>query len=682
MAEFLLEILSEEIPARMQEKARMALQDAFVQKLKAENLSYDHIQSFVTPRRLVVVVDGLPQQQSDVREERKGPRVGAPQQALDGFLNAVGLTIDQCEKQSDGKGEFYVAVIEKNGRPTQDVLSDMIADVIAEFHWPKSMRWGSASMRWVRPLQNVMALLDGKLIAGEIALGNRGILPFVNETSGHRFMAPEKMMIKNFDAYQKELRAGFVMVDQEERRATIEKQLHNMAKENDVTLCDDPALLDEVAGLVEWPVVLMGDIDKEFMKLPAEVLQTTMRSHQKYFSVLQGQKPAAHFLVVANMITDDKGAAIVRGNERVLRARLHDAKFFYDQDVKTGLDAMAPKLAHIVFYDKLGTMADKVVRLQGLSATLCQFVDQVDAKLVRRTAQLCKADLVSGMVGEFPELQGVMGSYYALAQKEDGQVAQAIADHYKPAGAQDDCPTDPIAVVVALADKLDNLMGFWSIHQKPTGSKDPFALRRAALGIIRILIENKLRVPLLDIFKSSPFQFDHQDLLAFFEDRLKVYLRDQGINHEVIAAIFAKGLDDLYLVYERAQALQKFIQGEDGSNLLAAYKRAANIVQIEVKKDKKDIAGQVEEKLLAEASEKSLFAQLAKTDQDFTKAIANDNFNAAVISLAQLRLPLDDFFEKVIVNSDDPKIRQNRLRLLVRIRDTMNQVADFSKIGG
>ncbi|MEE8560056.1 MAG: glycine--tRNA ligase subunit beta, partial [Alphaproteobacteria bacterium] len=597
MAELLLELLSEEIPARMQARAAEDLKRLVTDKLKEAGLDFEHAEAYVTPRRLALVVDGLPLQQPDVTEERKGPRVDAPEKAIQGFLGSVGLTLDQVGKRETPKGEFYFARIEKKGLPTELVLEDLVTRVVRNFPWPKSMKWGVGHGPWVRPIHNIICRFgpaESIVITLEPGKGFR-----TTETVGHPFHAPEWFAVKDFADYKAKLAKAKVMLDGAERRATILAEAEKLARTAKLTLKPDDGLLDENAGLVEWPVVLMGRIDEAFMDLPAEVLTTVMRHHQKYFALLDGDgNLAPRFILVANTETRDKGKAIVAGNERVLRARLADARFFWDQDRKERLEDRVSALAKRIFHAELGSVAEKVERTAKLARELAGYAD-ADSGLVERAARLCKADLSTEMVGEFPELQGVMGRYYALNDGEKPEVADAIAEHYSPQGPDDRCPTAPVGVAVALADKIDTLVGFFAIGEKPTGSKDPYAVRRAALGVIRLIIENNLRLPLTKLFGQANHLYaepetgftgdlDPQELLDFFAERLKVHLKEQGVAHDLISAVFALGgEDDLVRLLARVDALKAFLESDDGEHLLTAYKRASNIVRIEEKRDGK-----------------------------------------------------------------------------------------------
>jgi glycyl-tRNA synthetase beta chain len=681
MAELLLEILSEEIPARMQVRARDDLKRLVCDGLKAAGLAFDTATAYATPRRLCLVVDGIPEAQPDVREERKGPATGAPDKAIEGFLGSVGLTLEQCEKR-DIKGKpFWFAVIDRKGRPAAAVLAEMLPDALAKFPWPKSMRWGAGATAWVRPIHSILALFAGQNVGFEFA----GIKS-ATETRGHRFMGPDSFTVKDFADYRARLREAYVMIDADERSKTMLEDAGRLAKTEGLKLRRDPALFAEVAGLIEWPVALIGRIDDAFMDVPAEVLTESMRAHQKYFALeTEDGALAPYFITIANMMTDDGGKSVVTGNERVLRARLSDARFFWDQDRKAKLESRVAKLRGITYHAKLGTVADKVDRMESLAAALCEFIPDADRNMATRAAHLAKADLTTGMVGEFPELQGLMGRYYALNDGEDAGVADAIAQHYAPKGPGDDCPVAPTAIAVALTDKIDSLVAFFAINEKPTGSRDPFALRRAALGVIRIVTENKLRLPLMQIFKTADGQnaLDASDMLAFFADRLKVQMREKGTRHDLIEAVFALGgEDDLVRLLARVDALTALLGTDDGANLLTAYKRAANIVAIEEKKDKQAYDGPVDESLLVEPQEKRLNEVLGLEEKALALTIGAEKFGDAMAALAHLREPVDAFFDHVTVNCEDQGLRANRLRLLSRIRAALHQVADFSKIEG
>jgi glycyl-tRNA synthetase beta chain len=686
MPDLLLELLTEEIPARMQRHAAEELRRLVTDTLAEAGLAFDAASSFVTPRRLALSVTGLPLAQQDVTEERRGPRVGAPAPAVEGFLKSAGLaTLAECEERDTGRGQFYFAVIRRTGKPTASVLPDLLRGAILALAWPKSMRFPAAQFRWVRPLTSVVALFDGEVL--RLALD---FVPVGDETRGHRFLAGAAFRVEDFADYRAKLRAASVVLDAAERQSLIVAGLERAAAGLGVRVKPDPALLDEVTGLVEWPVVLAGRIDTVFMDLPPEVLTTSMRTHQKYFATLDANgKLAPHFLLVANIAADDGGAEIVAGNERVLRARLADARFFWDQDRKVPLAARVPKLAERVFHAKLGSVLDKSRRMMRLVEAVAPMVPGADAAHARRAAELAKADLSTGMVGEFPELQGVMGRYYALHDGEPAAVANAIAEHYSPLGPGDRCPTAPVSVAVALADKIDTLVGFFAIGETPTGSKDPFALRRAGLGVIRLVLENGLRLSLARLFRAaftiagSHGKDPADDLLAFFADRLEVHLRERGVRHDLIAAVFAVGHeDDLVRLLARVAALATFLASEDGANLLTAHHRAANIVRIEERNDKTRYEGAPDERLYAQDEETRLAARLAEAEARAAAALQREDFAAAMAALANLRAPVDEFFTHVTVNCPEPALRANRLRLLARIRDTLNLVADFSLIEG
>ena len=683
MAELLLELLSEEIPARMQARASEDFKRLVCDGLKAAGLAFTEAKAFATPRRIALVVDGLPVTRADVSEEKRGPRVGAPEQAVQGFLKGAGLaSLDQAEKRDTGKGEFWFAVVTKKGGPTAEALPGVIEAAMKALPWPKSMKWGSGTMQWVRPLQGIVALFDGNMLAGEVSPGGQmAPVAFGNTTRGHRFLSSGAIAVTGFDDYVAKLRAAHVILDPAERKKIIAERAEKLCADAGVVLKKDDGLMDEVAGLVEWPVPLMGTIDSQYMDLPAEVLIVTIKTHLRYFVTTKKDGTLANkFVVVANNVARDGGVTIIEGNERVLRPRLSDAKFFYDQDLKQTLESRLPALKSIVFHAKLGTQAKRVGRIVGLARNIAPYIPGADLEQVLLAAGLSKADLVSGVVGEFPEVQGIMGRYYALHEKLPAAVADAIGDHYAPAGPNDRCPSAPVSIAVALADKLSALIDFWWIGEKPTGSRDPFALRRAALGVIRIIVENKLRLPLRAFF-------DAPDLMAFFAERLKVQMREKGVRHDVVDAVFALGSeDDLVRLLARVEALQSFLGSEAGKNLLTAYGRAANIVRAEEKKDKAlaaQIAGKPDPALLEQAEEKAVAVALAEVERTLGPALKAEDFAGAMAAFAGLRAPIDAYFEKVTVNvTDRPDLRLNRLRLLNQIRATMDQVADFSKIEG
>jgi glycyl-tRNA synthetase beta chain len=838
MAELLLELFSEEIPARMQAKAESDLRDALTRGLTEAGVEFGEVTALSGPRRLAVAIDGLPEKSADVSEEKKGPKVGAPEQAVQGFLRGAGLTsIDQAEVRSDPKkGDFYVAVREIPGRPLEDIIAGLVPEIVRGFHWPKSMRWGRGELRWVRPLQRIVCVFNGKTVEFEIDGLKSG-----NETEGHRVQGRGPFTVSSLDEYRTKLQQeGSVVLSREDRRLLIEEQAHKVCAEAGLELVEDKGLLEEVTGLAEWPVVILGDMDPAFLDLPGEVIQLSMRTHQKYFAVRDPKTGnlAPHFVVVANIEAKDGGKAIAAGNRKVLSARLDDARFFWDNDRNTPLEKMAGKLSTIDFKKELGTIADKVERVAALARELAPKVG-ADPDLAEKAARLAKADLVSEMVFEFPELQGVMGRYYALeagkragvipdakrsgtqsAAEESGArtssdelsgmtgfvdrldeasvraIADAIAMHYKPQGPSDEVPTEPVSIAVALADKLDTLVGFWAIDEKPTGSKDPFALRRAALGVVRIILENEVRLNLQDdilktfnILISIPFadyissrssetalsdvehlirrhefkfklvhdflsnengQFDvmelakavhlsdvpqnydyvrqlpidisaanhpdeawafihrnhpgepkkyflednegaqlnlagrtevqRTDLLAFFADRLKQYLRDAGARYDLIDAVFALGEDDLVLIVKRVEALGAFLETEDGANLQAGYKRAVNILRAEEKKDGAEFAGTPDTSLFEQDEEKALYAAIEASSAEADAALKAEDFERAMAALAALRAPVDAFFEHIQVNAEKPELRQNRLLILNSIRDALQRVADFSKL--
>jgi glycyl-tRNA synthetase beta chain len=684
----LLELLSEEIPAGMQRRAITELTDLLRGKLGAAEIPAAAARGYVTPRRLTVIAEGIPARQPDRSEERRGPRVGAPVPAIEGFLRSAGVaSIEECEIRDTGRGEFFFAMINRPGRPAAEVLPELVRSAIFELPWPKSMRYPASSLRWVRPLTSVVCLFEGEVLP---LLLDR--VPVGRITRGHRFLSPGEICVANAAKYLEGLGEARVVLDQERRKEIIRKGLEAAAADEGFVFKPDPGLLDEVTGLVEFPVVLAGAIDAEYMALPPEVLATAMRTHQKYFSCLQSDRtPAPRFLFVANNVASDHGKTITAGNERVLRARLADARFFWDQDRRVPLASRVDVLSQRVFHARLGSLLDKVLRMERLAEFLADYVPGADREPSRRAMQLAKADLSTGMVGEFPELQGVVGRYYALHDGEDPAVADAIAEHYRPAGPNDACPTAPISIAAALADKIDSLVAFFSIGEKPTGSRDPFALRRAALGIIRLVVENGLRVPLAATFKHahSALGSDAADptgeLLDFIAERLRVHLREQGIGHDLIAAVFNRAgerEDDLVRLLVRVAALRAFLASEDGANLLIAFRRASNIVGIEERRDDRRYNGDIDPMLLRQSEERALAERLTEVGVRAGTFLQGEQFETAMSELARLRRPVDDFFDRVTVNCDDAALRDNRLRLLSRIRDTMNQIADFSQIEG
>jgi len=703
--DLLIELLSEEIPARMQARAADDLRKLVTDKLAGAGLAYEGAKAFATPRRLALAVAGLPARQPDVREEKKGPRVGAPEGAIQGFLKAAGLkSIKDAKIEKDAKkGDFYVAVIEKKGRTAIEVIAEIVPEVVKTFPWPKSMRWGERSAQpgalgWVRPLQSIVATFGPETEEPEIVPFAVDGITSGDETRGHRFLAPAKFKVKRLDDYATRLEAAKVVLDPERRKRMILTDAKNLAFAQGYELVEDEGLLAEVAGLVEWPVVLMGSFDEAFLAIPDEVIRATIRNNQKCF-VLRDPSTAKlvnKFILVANTEAVDGGGAIVAGNERVIRARLSDAKFFYETDLKTRLEDRLSRFEQIVFHEKLGTQAQRIARIESLAGHIGKLMDADIAK-TERAARLCKADLLTEVVGEFPELQGLMGRYYAEAQDEDEAVAHACEDHYRPKGPDDLVPADKVSVAVALADKLDTLVSFWVIDEKPTGSKDPYALRRAALGAIRIVLDNALRMRLLpriefalgSLKKSSTRDLDKvaPDLLAFFADRLKVQLREQGARHDLVDAVFAlEGQDDLLLIVRRVEALGKLLDSDDGKNLLAGYKRATNIIRIEEKKDGRQYVGRPDPSLYRQDEEWALAKAIDAAKADAESAVKAEDFAAAMRAMAKLRPHVDAFFDKVTVNvadgPDKANLRENRLKLLNEIRDATRTVADFSRIEG
>jgi len=704
--ELLLELLSEEIPARMQRDGLEELQKRLSEFLDGAYLTPEAPpQGYVTPRRLTVIARGIPQQQdaSDkAPTERRGPHIGAPDAAVIGFCRSLGLVREDLQER-DG---YYFAKLEQPGSPALEVLPKVITEVIEETVWPKSMRFPAASLQWVRPLSSIICLFDGKIVPLSI-----GQVPVGRATRGHRFLSRGDITVDNAGDYIEKLEAACVILDQDRRRDIIAADLDRLAQTEGLTVKSDPGLLEEVTGLVEFPVVLIGAIDGASMALPPEVLATAMRTHQKYFSCLKSDGSLApRFLFVANNLTPDDGKTIVAGNERVLRARLADARFFWDQDRKIPLHERVEALKSRVYYEKLGTMYEKVERMEKLAGELATYVPRADAALARRAARLSKADLSTGMIGEFPELQGVMGYYYAQSftpaqiqggeereeeEPENPEICRAILEHYKPLGPDDTCPTAPVSVLVALADKIDSLVAFFAVGEKPTGSRDPFALRRAALGIIRLILENNLRIELASPIRDHQMTLDKQGVevsqftssyvLEFLADRLKVHLRAEGKRHDLIAAVFALNESDLVRLLMRVDALSNFLGTEDGANLLIAYRRASNIVAIEERQDQRKYDGEVNQVLIrqrGQREEQTLLADLNLVRSSADRSLANEEFEAAMGHLATLRRSVDEFFDKVTVNVDVPELRENRLRLLSRIRTVMNQVADFSQIEG
>lgn len=685
MPTLLLELFSEEIPARMQQAAVRQLAEKMQAALAEQRIwqKTSDVQAFVTPRRLAVRIADIPAVQPDMTVEKKGPRISAPKKALEGFLRSTGLSKDQLEVRGEGKDATYFAVTEQRGQATSEIIKPLIEAVLSGFHWPKSMRWGTGETAWVRPLHSILCILDKEPVPVTFAGIAAG-----NITSGHRFLSPEAIIIDSPEQYEYVLENAYVLADAGARKSFIRAGLEKLSTDAGYVPIKDEKLLEEVTGLVEWPVVLKGNIDASFMGLPKEVIITVMREHQKYFALhTHDAQLAPHFLFVSNMQTADAGKAIIAGNERVARARFADGQFYWDLDRNTPLSDFSARLQGVTFHAKLGSVAEKVARMEALALALVPDIPKAGAAQVARAIQLCKADLTSGMVGEFPELQGVMGRYYALEQGESPEVANAIRDHYLPKGADDAVPDAPVSIAVALADKLDTLISFFAMNEKPTGSKDPFALRRAAIGVIRIILENRLRVPLGTIIVPPPDLSSEggggSSLFPFLTDRLKVLLKDQGLRHDVIAAVFAyPGKFDITQLVARAWALQDFLSTADGENLLAAYKRAANMVRIEAKKDGKPYDEMANESLLQKPEEHALFQALSASTQAVEQSVERDDNEAAMQALANLRVPVDAFFEQVLVNDENPDIRTNRLHLLSQLRDTMDRLADFSQIEG
>ena len=723
MPDFLLELFSEEIPARMQARAAEDLRRLVTDALIGAGLLYEGAKAFVTPRRLALAVQGVPVRQPDVKEERKGPRVGAPEGAIQGFLRSAGLnSIHEAKVAADKKGDFYLALIEKPGRPAIDVIAEIVPEVVKTFPWPKSMRWGepsrqSGSLAWVRPLHSIVATFGPETEEPEIVPFAVDGIKAGDETRGHRFMAPQPFKVRRFEDYSEKLEKAKVVLDPERRREMILADAKNLAFAQGYELVEDAGLLEEVAGLVEWPVVLMGSFDAAFLAMPPEIVRATIRNNQKCFVLRDPQtsRLADKFILVANIEAGDGGKAIVAGNERVIRARLADAKFFYDSDLKTPLEDRLPKFKHIVFHEKLGTQWERIERIELLADEIARvlssrpefFLGQMltpdDLKQeqdgyrrqVRRAARLAKADLLTEVVGEFPELQGLMGKYYALAQGEDASVAAACEEHYKPLGPSDRVPTDPVSVAVALADKIDMLVGFWVIDDKPTGSKDPYALRRAALGAVRIVLTSNLELSPRAMFAMHVRRFRPEmsdtelsnagdDFVDFFNDRLKVQLRDQGARHDLVDAVLnLRGSEaSIVSIVRRVEALEKFLDTEDGKNLLAGYKRAINIIRIEEKKDRRDYNQWSDRSLYRQEEERALARAIETAREEGSNAVAQDNYEAAMRAMAKLRPHVDTFFDKVTVNVEDKQLRENRLKLLNEIREATRTVADFSCIEG
>lgn len=699
MPDLLLELFSEEIPARMQVGAAKELERLVVGAMSDRGLLFESARSFAGPRRLTLAVGGLPGKQPDTSEERKGPRVGAPERAVEGFLRSAGVTLDQCTIQSDGKGEFYVAVIRRAGRRTEQVLVEVLPDTLGKVPWPKSMRWTAGPVRWVRPLRAIVCTLDGEVVPFAFAGVSSG-----NTTFGHRFLSQGPITVRRFEDYENKLAAARVVLDPERRKETILHESRQKAFAVSTTLIEDAALLDEVAGLVEWPVPLLGHIDTGFMALPAPILRTSMRVHQKFFALRDAvtDELANRFVVIANLETKDGGQAIVAGNERVLRARLSDAKFFWTQDCDKPLATRTPELTKVVFHAKAGSMLDRAHRIEsvsGLLATMLHF----DVSSARRAGMLAKADLVTSTVGEFPELQGTVGRLLALNDGEGEIVANAIGAQYQPAGPDDCVPNEPVSIAVALADKVDSLVTLWRAGERPSGSRDPFALRRAGLGILRTVLQNGLRLPLLVPMAAVVILHRGEDkdcpsenliaqaraaertslseILEFLADRLKFALRDEGVRHDLIDAVFAlSGDDDFVRLVARVKALDAVLGTPDGANLLIAYRRAANILRIEEKRDGRSYEGAPDMARLQMTEEKHLFRDMAAAERRISEELGRENYGEAMAVMAGLRGPVDRFFDKVTVNAPEPALRENRLYLLSGLRRVLHAVADFSRV--
>ena len=685
MTDLLIELFSEEIPAGLQAQAAENLKKLMTNGIVDAGLTYSSAASFHTPRRLTLAVESLLEASPTVQEERKGPKVGAPDQAIRGFLRGAGLTADDLEVRDDKKGQVYFAKITKPGRPAAEIVAEVLEATIRNFPWPKSMRWGSGSLRWVRPLQSILCLLSNEAETQIVPLEMDGISAG-NTTRGHRFMADDVFTVNDFDDYEAKLKRSKVILRCDERSAAIWQEATSQAFALGQDVVEDLGLLAEVSGLVEWPVVLMGQIDDDFLGLPPEVLKTSMKEHQKFFSVSNPKTGRIErFVTVANIETADQGATILKGNQKVLAARLADAKFFWENDLreaKTGMLKWQSDLENVTFHNLLGSQSDRIKRIATLARELAPIVG-CDADIVEKAALVAKADLSSEMVYEFPELQGLMGRYYALEAGMGKDIAAACEDHYSPLGPADDVPTAPVSVAVALADKLDMLTGFWAIDEKPTGSKDPFALRRAALGVIRLIMENQLTLPLAAMLKPADVGAGAVDLLGFIQDRLKVFLRDQGIRHDVIDACIAmSGSDDLALLAKRAQALQQTLATDDGENLIQGFKRANNILSQAEEKDGVEYSYGADVKFAESDTEKALFAALDVADAQIKPAMDAQDFSTAMAAMSILRGPIDMFFDAVKINADSAMIRRNRLNLLSRIRTTCLSVADLSKLEG
>jgi len=687
VADLLIELFSEEIPARMQARAADDLKKLMTDGMVEAGLTYASAAAFATPRRLCLTVEGLLDASPRTVEERKGPKADAPEKAIEGFLRGAGLTRDDLEERDTPKGKILFAKITKEGRPAAGIIAEVLEQTIRNFPWPKSMRWGAGTLKWVRPLHSILCILSREDGAEVVPLDVDGIVSG-NSTRGHRFLAPDVITVNSFDDYTAKLKRAFVVLDSAERRDAIWHDATNMAFASGLEVVEDAGLLAEVAGLVEWPVVLMGRIGDDFLNLPPEVLQTSMKEHQKFFSVRNPKSgQIERFVTVANRTTADDGATILAGNEKVLSARLADAKFFWDNDLRiaksdAGMATWVENLKNVTFHNKLGTQAELIERMAVLARELAPMVG-ADPDAAEQAAKIAKADLSSEMVYEFPELQGLMGRYYAQAAGRSDEIAAASEEHYAPLGPSDDVPTAPVSVAVALAEKIDKLTGFWAIDEKPTGSKDPFALRRAALGVIRIALENDLTIPLNIVLNASAHDADSVDLLSFMHDRLKVYLKDQGIRHDIIDACIAmEGNDDLTLLVKRARALSDTLKTDDGENLLQAFKRANNILSQAEEADGVEYSFGADVKFAETDEERALFAALDAAEATITPAMAAQDFTTAMSAMAGLRPALDAFFDAVQINSDNGTQRRNRLNLLSRIRTLCTSVADLTLIAG
>ena len=681
MTDLLIELFSEEIPARMQDRAANDLKKLVTDGIVEAGLTYASAAAFSTPRRLTLTVDGMLDSSPLTVEERKGPKADAAEKAIEGFLRGAGVNRDELYQRETPKGNVFFAKITKEGRPAADIVAEVLERTIRNFPWPKSMRWGSGTLKWVRPLHSIICIISSEEGANIVPVEVDGITSG-NTTCGHRFLSPDEIIVNNFDDYIRKLKSAHVVLDAQERADAIWNDATNQAFATGFEVVKDVGLLAEVAGLVEWPVVLMGEIGEEFLALPAEVLQTSMREHQKFFSVRNTKTGRIErFITVANRTTADSGATILAGNQKVLSARLADAKFFWENDLRiaqSDMNIWLNSLENVTFHNKLGTQAELVNRMASLARELAPAVG-ADCDMAEKAARLAKADLSSEMVYEFPELQGLMGRYYVEASGEDAQIAAAAEEHYAPLGPSDDVPTAPVSIAVSLAEKLEKLNGFWSIDEKPTGSKDPFALRRAALGIIRIIIENDLVMPL-----NTTMPTEHADsLLSFFHDRLKVYLKDQGIRHDIIdACIVMDGNDDINLLVKRARALSEALKTDDGENLIQGFKRANNILFQAEAADGVEYSYGADVKFAQTDEERSLFSALDASEAKIKKAIEAQDFAIAMSAMAMLRAPIDAFFEAVQINAENPTVRRNRLNLLSRIRTVCSPVADLTKIEG